>query len=598
MSTDLSSPPAPGPSLSGAQVGSYTLGALRWRLRLADAYQATGPDGSATVFIVHARFASLPGVTDAITRSVAHLATLAEDKHLVRAREVYQAHDQLAVVADDVVGTSAAELIARKAGQGVGVRGTANLIGGVAAALAAAGSVHGSLAPESVVVGKSGRIHLIDVALGPATALAIRHGAAPGGLHIAPEVTGGTSITAASDVWGLGALCYEVLTGRPLAAGGPRPSEAAPGAPPAIDGIITRACHADPAARVGSVLALRELVADALGAGAGDEAGPARALASASGAIAPSLAERVSNPGIAIPSAAAVDAADAATPAAAAEAPVDRVLAAALADGAEKWLITKGRFDYGPFSLADVVAQIGKGDILAGHVVVDKDSGARMDVGEHPQLAPLVEQARIARDHARRAQAEVVHQSREKRRSVTLMAMIGAGVLAAAGVVYLIISTVRSSEKAKVASVSSVGEATLKVTISQPKRPPKRSHGGGGGGGGGKPRTDTGGAIGGGDLTLDLSGDDDEGSETLDMNTIYGVYSRYGGQLGGCLSREGGGSANISIVIEGKSGKVTWLRVNDQASGGLHGCISRVMRGMKFPTINGPRSRAEFDISL
>ena len=55
MSTDLSSPPAPGPSLSGAQVGSYTLGALRWRLRLADAYQATGPDGSATVFIVHAR---------------------------------------------------------------------------------------------------------------------------------------------------------------------------------------------------------------------------------------------------------------------------------------------------------------------------------------------------------------------------------------------------------------------------------------------------------------------------------------------------------------------------------------------------------------
>ena len=33
-------------------------------------------------------------------------------------------------------------------------------------------------------------------------------------------------------------------------------------------------------------------------------------------------------------------------------------LAAALADTTEKFLISKGRLDYGPFSLADVVAQI------------------------------------------------------------------------------------------------------------------------------------------------------------------------------------------------------------------------------------------------
>ena len=43
-----------------------------------------------------------------------------------------------------------------------------------------------------------------------------------------------------------------------------------------------------------------------------------------------------------------------ASPAASGNAVVDRALAAALADTNEKWLISKGRLDYGPFSLADV----------------------------------------------------------------------------------------------------------------------------------------------------------------------------------------------------------------------------------------------------
>ena len=81
------------------------------------------------------------------------------------------------------------------------------------------------------------------------------------------------------------------------------------------------------------------------------------------------------------------------------------------------------------------------------------------------------------------------------------------------------------------------------------------------------------------------------------MGTIFGVYSRYGGQLGGCLSKTGAGYASISIIIEGKSGKVNWVRVNGQKGGGLYDCINRVMRSMKFPSVNGPRSRAEFDIS-
>jgi hypothetical protein len=82
------------------------------------------------------------------------------------------------------------------------------------------------------------------------------------------------------------------------------------------------------------------------------------------------------------------------------------------------------------------------------------------------------------------------------------------------------------------------------------------------------------------------------------MGTIYNVYSRYGSQLGGCMSRSGTGYALISIIIDGPSGKVTFVRVNGQKGGALAECIGRVMRSMKFPPVNGTRTRAEFDINL
>jgi hypothetical protein len=292
---------------------------------------------------------------------------------------------------------------------------------------------------------------------------------------------------------------------------------------------------------------------------------------------------------------------------AAVAAPVDRALAAALADSTEKWLVSKGRLDYGPYSLADIVTQINKGEILAGNVIVDKDTGGRMDVARHPLLSTLIDGAKQKRDDARRAQAEVGHQAREKRRGTLLFGVIGLGVIGLAVGVYLIVQAARGDEHKKIAGISSLGDSSLKVTFSQPKKPPKKVRTGGGGGGGhkssGGSSNNGGGAVSGlggnSDQMLDLSGEDeDEGSETLDMNTVYQVYSRFGGALGGCLQSNGGGTANLSIIIEGKSGRVNWLRVNGEKSGGLFNCMGRVVKKMSFPPINGPRTRAEFDISI
>jgi hypothetical protein len=278
---------------------------------------------------------------------------------------------------------------------------------------------------------------------------------------------------------------------------------------------------------------------------------------------------------------------------------VDRALAAALSDTGEKWLVSKGRLDYGPFSLADVVAQIEKGEIVAGNIIMDKDTGARSDVGEHPLLGPMVDSARARIDEQRRAQAEVKVQSREKARGAMLYAFIALGVLGAAAAVYFVVGALRHEDSSKeVAGISKLEGADLKVTVSLPKVPPAVHHSSGGGhhtSGGNN--SGPGGTNSGENLALDMSDDGDD-SEMLGMDKVYAVYSTHGAQLGGCLQSTGASAANIGIIINGPSGKVQWVKVNGQQSGSLYNCISRTMRSMQFPTIHGPRTRAEFDINL
>ena len=92
--------------------------------------------------------------------------------------------------------------------------------------------------------------------------------------------------------------------------------------------------------------------------------------------------------------------------------------------------------------------------------------------------------------------------------------------------------------------------------------------------------------------------DDGGGASTLDMGTVYGVYSKQGGRLGGCLQKTGAGQASIAIIIDGSSGRVTLVKVDGKQAGGTWACLNGVLRGMQFPKLNGGRTRAEFDIGI
>ncbi len=592
------------PRLSaGVQLGEYVLGQPLWPLRIADAYRANGPRGASTVYVIHAAIAADPAVRDQIIAGTRIAAALPEHKHLVRTLAAGLTGDILWIATEEVDGSLVRDMLAKKrqAGTaGFGARGTGNLVTGVSQAL---GEIqHGALSSESVVVSRNGRVRVADLALGTGTIAAMRAGHVAWQNSVAPEIQAGAALDSYADVYAVGALLYEALVGSSLERGGPRPSDVVPGTNTQIDEIVARACHKDRDKRFGRVDVLGEVVSEALGKGGAMQTTAVPTLergltleqhVARTSSLADGLSPLARG---AMPVGALAEAAGEPSPAASGNIVVDRALAAALSDTAEKWLISKGRLDYGPFSLAEVVKQIDKGDIVAGNIIMDKDTGARSDVGSHPLLGPMVDAAKARLDDQRRAQAEVKVQGKEKTRSALLYAIIVVGVIGAGVAAYLIFNAMRGDDKSKlVAGVSKLDGAKLNVTVSMPKVPPATKHKAGGGhhGGGGGP----GGANAGENLALDLSDDSDE-TETLGMDKVYAVYSSHGAQLGGCLQSTGSSAATIAIIIDGPSGHVTFVKVNNQASGALYSCISRQMRGMNFPAIHGPRTRAEFDINL
>ena len=83
------------------------------------------------------------------------------------------------------------------------------------------------------------------------------------------------------------------------------------------------------------------------------------------------------------------------------------------------------------------------------------------------------------------------------------------------------------------------------------------------------------------------------------MGTVFACTRATAASSAAACGTTGTGPASLSIIIDGPSGRVNWREGQRQQSGGaLYGCLNGVMRGMKFPTLNGPRTRAEFDIAL
>jgi serine/threonine protein kinase len=609
---------APGTRLGG---GRYTVGQQVRQTLFAELYEATDSTtgNGVSIHLLDPRLAQSRELLERMADD-ARLASAVAHKNLAQVIELAVEGQHTYLATEIVEGHSLRELLDRKRQTGTvgfGGKGALNIATHVSHALSAAEAQlpHGAVSLEGIAVSRAGRVRVADLSLAAAVPVLGQLGVQlpP---TFAPEVLAGARPTAAAGVYGLGAVLYEVLVGAPAIKGCKRPSEALPGIPPALDQVIARSMSPRPDKRYASAEELR----DAFTRAAADAAGgrPSGQQASQSGGFpaqqadsplasisltgsnpgAPSLAEKIAEQR----HSGQMGVASAASAAGAKQPPVPSLpmtpaLVAAMADTQERWLISKGKLDYGPFHARHMAEQIQTNQIVPGNIIIDTDSGTRKKAEDHPLFGELVEAAKQRRDEQRRTQAEVQHAATEKRRGATLYVFIGLGVLALGGGVYFLVTKLSASKKEDSGAIVSLEGGTLQAKISFPsreeqKRRAKASRGRKSGGG-------VDGTSGSWDdsLNLDMTGDEDDdgGSGRLSDGDVNPVIAKHGGALGGCLTKTGTHNANIEFHVK-PTGKVYQVRVNGQTGSEVSNCVRGVMFRMQFPTFNGVRSKHYFDM--
>jgi beta-lactam-binding protein with PASTA domain/tRNA A-37 threonylcarbamoyl transferase component Bud32 len=204
-----------------------------------------------------------------------------------------------------VEGASLNDLIKRGLSVGEAVEIVRQVLAGARYAHAS-GIVHRDLKPQNVLVDAEGRARVTDFGIARAGVSEITQTGSVLGTaqYLSPEQAQGLPVTAASDIYSIGVLLYEALTGRvPFEAESPvtvalkqvserprPPSELNPAVSRALDAVVLKALAKDPANRFASaeefLAALDAAEADPSGAALGDTATHV-AVAEAAGTVPP-----------------------------------------------------------------------------------------------------------------------------------------------------------------------------------------------------------------------------------------------------------------------------------------------------------------------
>ena len=200
-------------------------------------------------------------------RAEALAAARLDHPHIVAVYDAWMEGGRIAIATEFVRGINLKERVRRVAPFPLAV--AIDIAAAVSEALeyaASQGLAHGDLRPENILVTPEGQVKLADFGVGAAVCASSRlqmsallHSAH----YLPPEVAQGKAPSAPSDVYSLGAILFEMLSGQPpfqadtpfaiavkhLHEPPPSLRRQNPGVPKAVEGIVLKCLQKDPAAR-------------------------------------------------------------------------------------------------------------------------------------------------------------------------------------------------------------------------------------------------------------------------------------------------------------------------------------------------------------
>jgi hypothetical protein len=243
----------------------------------------------------------------------------------------------------------------------------------------------------------------------------------------APEVKNGEPATARSDVFGIGAILYQLLTARSPDKGFVAPSHVRQDIPPELDGILFRCLAPDAKDRFESPEAVRNALTPFV-----QEANSMPPPPTDNGAAFDiDLGSVLPPPDMEIPKIPQTLQAPLAPPP-----PPKRDLRAALedlsSDTKQRWMVARDKMDHGPFNARELVERLNVGGFSGDDATFNMDTGERKPLREWPEFRDFI----LQREHQDTVTAErtarIRAQKTEKRSSAAkwLIAVSLVGVIA------------------------------------------------------------------------------------------------------------------------------------------------------------------------
>ncbi len=271
-----------GPELVGCTVAHYHVVSAIGAGAMGEVYLARdiSLDRQVALKILPARF-TRNNERVARFRREAKAASALNHPNIITIYEIGESGETLFIAAEFIEGITLRERLVAGNIEFKQVRAIAVQCAAALAAAHRAGILHRDIKPENIMVRPDGLVKVVDFGLASMSkdirefALEATHAGTLIGTprYMSPEQAHGQKLDARTDIFSLGAVLYEMTTGRPAFPGEtiaevfaallgsvPRPpSECVAGIPPEFDRIVSRALEKDPAARYQE---MREFEAD------------------------------------------------------------------------------------------------------------------------------------------------------------------------------------------------------------------------------------------------------------------------------------------------------------------------------------------------